>query len=571
MSAQLLKANSIILAALVAQLAAAQLSYVERSAGLQTPTMESGNTEFEFADVDGDGHVDIVSIGDHGSPYVNSGEHGLMVWFGDGAGNWSVFQSGNFGYGGVALGDVNNDGLMDAGYGMHHNYSGNDFGNQLLEVALGDGTGRNWTPWDDGLATAGETWGMFATDFADVDNDGDLDIGSISFGCCAGVHVYLNDGDGTWTHSFGFTGGNSSMLFQFGDVNGDGLADFAVAHQYGTVYLGDGSGGFALADGNLPPPGTAGRPGICLGDVNDDGRDDLGFVTSAGGLQVWSWVSPGLWQNLSGSLPASGASRLAQIADMNLDGHGDIVAFAPGSPGHIVVYAGDGAGNWQQIASVTTPNSCDYAAFRAGADADHNGYPDMVVVAEENCSPWTGGTNRPRFYAESSLPSDTWVHPKFPRGGETFRAGSVRFVEWSAAVAGAGPTSMTIELSRNGLSGPWIPIATEVPDNGRYQWLISPALATSDDCRLRYTLSTPGGQAVATTPAPFTILGSGAAPPGDIDGDGDVDLADLSALLAAYGSCAGQPAYDPAADLDASGCVDLADLSTLLANYGAGR
>lgn len=58
------------------------------------------------------------------------------------------------------------------------------------------------------------------------------------------------------------------------------------------------------------------------------------------------------------------------------------------------------------------------------------------------------------------------------------------------------------------------------------------------------------------------------AAPGDLDGDGDVDLIDLTALLAAYGSCSGDPAYIPAGDLDSSGCIDLIDLSTLLANYG---
>jgi hypothetical protein len=57
---------------------------------------------------------------------------------------------------------------------------------------------------------------------------------------------------------------------------------------------------------------------------------------------------------------------------------------------------------------------------------------------------------------------------------------------------------------------------------------------------------------------------------GDIDGDGDVDLADLATLLAAYGTCVGDPGYNPAADLDCSGCINLSDLATLLANYGTG-
>lgn len=54
---------------------------------------------------------------------------------------------------------------------------------------------------------------------------------------------------------------------------------------------------------------------------------------------------------------------------------------------------------------------------------------------------------------------------------------------------------------------------------------------------------------------------------GDIVRDGNVDLSDLAALLAAYDTCEGDSGYDPAADLDWSGCVDLSDLSLLLANW----
>jgi len=61
-----------------------------------------------------------------------------------------------------------------------------------------------------------------------------------------------------------------------------------------------------------------------------------------------------------------------------------------------------------------------------------------------------------------------------------------------------------------------------------------------------------------------------AGPDGDVDGDGDVDLNDLAALLSAYGACTGDPSYNPDADFDDSGCVDLSDLATLLSNYGTG-
>jgi len=56
--------------------------------------------------------------------------------------------------------------------------------------------------------------------------------------------------------------------------------------------------------------------------------------------------------------------------------------------------------------------------------------------------------------------------------------------------------------------------------------------------------------------------------PGDVDGDRDVDLVDLSLLLAAFGTCEGDAAYNPAADLNRSLCIDLVDLGIVLANYG---
>jgi hypothetical protein len=53
--------------------------------------------------------------------------------------------------------------------------------------------------------------------------------------------------------------------------------------------------------------------------------------------------------------------------------------------------------------------------------------------------------------------------------------------------------------------------------------------------------------------------------PGDLDGDGDVDLSDLSQLLAHYGMTGVSYADG---DLDGDGDVDLSDLSALLAVYG---
>lgn len=479
------------------------LQYVESSDGLIPPELESGRTEVEMADVNADGKLDLVCIGDHGSPYINTDEHGVMVWFGDGTGSWSVHQTGDFGYGGVALGDVNGDGHVDVGYGMHHNYSGTDLGDQLLEVALGDGTGQNWVPWDDGLATNGEDWGMFATDFADVNNDGRLDVGSISFGCCAGVHVYLNQGDGTWQQSFGTLGGNSDMHFAFGDVNGDGNPDLAVSHQFGTVYAGDGLGGFSLEDGNLPPlEPYATRPGVSLGDVDHDGRADIAFCTPAGGVAVWKWVATGVWQNLSGDLPTSGLYEATQLFDMNMDGHRDVVAFGYGQ---LRIWGGDGLGGWTEIGSFSTPSPGYFSALRVGGDADHNGYPDIAIVAKEGA--WPSDQNHARFFREATLPAELAIEAVFPSGHEVFGAGGIAFVDWISAVPDHGSALVRLELSLSGPDGPWEIIADGLPDSGRFQWEIPSDLPYTEAAFLRYRLQLGPEVAYGLTPAAFTILG----------------------------------------------------------------
>lgn len=56
---------------------------------------------------------------------------------------------------------------------------------------------------------------------------------------------------------------------------------------------------------------------------------------------------------------------------------------------------------------------------------------------------------------------------------------------------------------------------------------------------------------------------------GDLDGDGEIGIADLSVFLSSYGKCVADADFWPAADLDQRGCVDLSDLSILLANFGS--
>lgn len=59
-------------------------------------------------------------------------------------------------------------------------------------------------------------------------------------------------------------------------------------------------------------------------------------------------------------------------------------------------------------------------------------------------------------------------------------------------------------------------------------------------------------------------------PAGDVNRDGNVDQADLGILLGAWGTCPGDPGYDPRANLAPENpCIDQADLGILLAGWGS--
>ncbi|MEO0190735.1 MAG: T9SS type A sorting domain-containing protein, partial [candidate division WOR-3 bacterium] len=342
-------------------------------------------------------------------------------------------------------------------------------------------------------------WGMFCTDFADIDNDGDLDLGGNSFGADDGIHIFINHLDGTWHQSFGFIGGNSTMDFMFGDVNNDGYADFCAGHQYGSIYLGNGSGGFSNADGNLPPGGSSGRRGPSLGDVDNDGDLDFAFCNSSGGVEVWTWQGNNNWISYSTGLPTTGLYDLTQLFDMNLDGFVDLCAFGDST---VTIWRNTGTG-WTQDTTFKTPSPGTPQAFRVGADADHNGYPDILVVGDEGDS-WNS-RNRPRFYKESSIPQNLFIYPVFPRGGQKFYRGSVQFIKWTCGVP-SGSATIKLELSTSGPNGPWTLIATNVKNNCRYQWRIPSNTQGSDNCYIRFTAMTANDTAIALNPLPFTIL-----------------------------------------------------------------
>ncbi|MBI5866298.1 MAG: hypothetical protein HZB38_17645 [Planctomycetes bacterium] len=83
-----------------------------------------------------------------------------------------------------------------------------------------------------------------------------------------------------------------------------------------------------------------------------------------------------------------------------------------------------------------------------------------------------------------------------------------------------------------------------------------------------------GGMTFGTTsgsPGVYGAVVPHTQPPciGDVDGDGEVGLTDLTSFLAAFGSRVGDLLYRFEADFDGDGEIGLIDLTTLLSNYGA--
>ncbi|MBD3369178.1 T9SS type A sorting domain-containing protein [Candidatus Fermentibacteria bacterium] len=479
------------------------VSLVSKSNGLEVPQKEGGNTEVEVADIDADGHLDLISVGDHGSPYVNSDQHGIMVWFGDGVSSWSVVQTGEFGYGGCAVGDLNLDGYMDVAWGVHHGWGTGGFGDTLMGAALGDGSASSWDPWDDGLCSTGETWGMFATDLADFDLDGDLDIVCESFGSGNGVRLYENNMDGTWSYAWMVDGGNAGSTIESGDFDADGCMDF-VCTRWGTqIYFGDGEMGFTLNQAGIPDQDMV---AVDCGDYNGDGRDDVvcSFGSDSGVHCYYYDDGSGQWIDGSTGLPSGGAYYdLVQFGYIDGDSNLDLVIYDDPTG---EVYLGDGSGNWTADATWTMPSSGDASALRIDGDVDHDGREDIVIEGEES-----GGMfdrNQLRVYSPYSMPGQLSTDVISPDGGETLVEWSVREIRWLTAVPPLqGQAEIDLYLSMDGSGGPWTEIAGNLPDKGSYQWTVH-GDGYSSTCRIKVVATSSYGSTEAISDADFTITGN---------------------------------------------------------------
>jgi enediyne biosynthesis protein E4 len=251
---------------------------------------------------------------------------------------------------GAAWGDANGDGRIDLYVGTFHT----DGPPNLLLWNKGDGFHR-----DDqsALQISSRATGVV---FADLDNDGDLDlyVGSMpapegsrlaerTGRVLAGCTLFRNDGDGKFTN---ISEGNGACPESFGgrsvavlDFDGDGLLDLLVGEDPLPGYNGSSTRSSRLFRnlGNLQfqdvsrkaglPDGIPGL-GVAVADVNNDGWPDF-FLASSGGNRLFLNNGNGTFREAPGSRevfawPTAGGDDMVcgvVFGDVNRDGLLDVV------------------------------------------------------------------------------------------------------------------------------------------------------------------------------------------------------------------------------------------------------
>ncbi len=487
-------------------------SYSESSNGL--PTIGQWPYDTRIGDVNNDGCLDIIRLRGHDD--FNPPDKGFQIWLGDGTGNWvkTAIPNGNFGYGGTAIGDFNNDGFLDAAYGVHHN--GN---HPLIGAWAGDG-GTSFTEHSTGLATDGEDWGMAPIDFADFNNDGWLDIGVGSFGSDNGIRAYENLNSGTsWiSRSNGLPHNdkspNAGNWLVWEDLNRDGFFDILMAIQFVIpqvehhfIWLGDGTGNWTNNDFSLPAQWLWGSYGLDTGDINNDGWPDVTFIKKIGSSYVpvvYVFNGSG-WVDASAGLPTASQYRPLAFGDLDNDGFLDLVGLeSVGSTTTVHAWLGDGTGQWTEIPVISTgiPGSPESVAL---ADIDHNNFLDIIISSDQDDYE-PGGI---RVFKNTQPAEELALHMRYPLGGQVFIAGGIRTIEWTSALT-SGTGLVTLQYSVTGDQGPWYPIVEDIMDANIYYWTV-PNVNT-DTAYIKATLYSNGESVSVVSPRSFRIIGQNTPP-----------------------------------------------------------
>lgn len=270
----------------------------------------------------------------------------------------------------VSLGDLNGDGHVDAVLVKGRHWPLPD------RVLIGNGKGGFEPARDLGPASDRSYSGVLA----DLDGDGDLDI-VVSNDLPDPKLVYLNDGTGRFRVGSTFGRGEwSTRNVSVADLNGDGLPDIVVANRAPERQAGNyicpnrGQGRF---DDDCMEFSKESATTITPADMNGDGRIDL-VVPHRDGGQSHVYIREAgtdLRFRQVAFGPADAAIRVSAAADLDADGHMDIVAIDE-RMGTTVYYA-QAASGYTAGQPVSGKSPTPYAL--AVADLDLDGRTDIIV------------------------------------------------------------------------------------------------------------------------------------------------------------------------------------------------
>jgi hypothetical protein len=324
------------------------LRFARFDAGL--PISGQWREGFRIADMNGDGHPDIV----HGPARKQPGPP--VIFLGDGKGTWTQWKEARFpslpyDYGDVEVADFNGDGHLDIALAVHlHGFF----------VLTGDGHGT----FSEASAGLEGSFSSRAIRVADWNEDGRPDLIAVSEGPGPanthspgdrdGVVVLLNQGSQGWRRSeWSLSKGIYSDSIALGDFDGDGHLDIAtgssVIDRKDLVNLWRANGITTSIAVNLPGVHQFVQA-VAAGDFDHDGKDDLavGYLTLENdiwysALDLFYSRSGGTWERRALSKEATQEGTVA-LATGHLLGKANLDLVALTTRGETIVYLSDGHG-----------------------------------------------------------------------------------------------------------------------------------------------------------------------------------------------------------------------------------